>query len=68
MKTEEYLSWQEVFPVKKQKPKEPTKTTTLRIPVSLWKRIQHQAIEENKGIAELILFAVTEHLKKGESR
>jgi hypothetical protein len=62
-----YLPWQEVA-MTKQKAKEPTKTTTLRMPVSLWKRIQHQAIEENKGIAELILFAVSEHLKKGESR
>jgi hypothetical protein len=54
--------------MKKQKSKEPTITTTLRMPKSLWQRIQHQAIDEGKGIAELILFAVSEHLRKGETR
>ncbi len=49
--------------MKKQKPKEPIVTTTLRMPRPLWKRIQHRAIDEQRGIAELILHAVTEYLK-----
>jgi hypothetical protein len=51
--------------MKKPKPKEPVITTTLRMPKSLWQQIQHQAIDEGKGIAELILDAVREHLKGG---
>jgi len=52
----------------KSKPKEEIVRTTLRMPRPLWERVQHRAIDENKGISELILQAVTEYLKRGESR
>jgi hypothetical protein len=50
---------------KKPDSKEPIVTTTLRMPKSLWQQVQHSAIDENKGIAELILDSVREHLKGG---
>lgn len=49
--------------MKKPKPKEPITVTTLRMPTSLWRQVQHRAIDEGKGIAEFILDAVREHLK-----
>lgn len=51
----------------KGKPKEIVRTT-LRMPRPLWEKVQHRAIDEHKGISELILQAVTEYLKKGDSR
>jgi hypothetical protein len=51
--------------MKKPKPKE-TVTTTLRMPRPLWLQIQHAAIDQGKGIAELILHAVGEYLKGGK--
>jgi hypothetical protein len=50
------------------KPKEEIVRTTLRMPRPLWEKVQHRAIDEHKGIAELVLDAVVEYLKKGGSR
>ena len=45
-------------------PKEEIVKTTLRIPKPLWEKVQHRAIDENKGIAELITQAIVDYLKK----
>jgi hypothetical protein len=47
------------------KPKEEIVRTTIRMPRPLWEKLQHRAIDERKGIAELVLQACSDYLKKG---
>ena len=45
--------------------KEPTLRATLRLPASLWKQVQHHAIDQHMPAAELVTRALAEYFKKG---
>jgi hypothetical protein len=52
----------------KKKPKEELIMTTARIPRQFWAKVRARAFEEKIGTGDLIIRALAEYLKKGESR
>jgi predicted DNA binding CopG/RHH family protein len=49
------------------KQKEPLARATMRLPVSLWKAVQHRAIEQDISLQELVARALEQYLKGGRS-
>jgi len=45
------------------KPKERVARATMRLPESLWKRVQHRAIDEGIQLQELVRRALEQYLK-----
>ena len=44
---------------------EPLSRVTMRLPQSLWDKVQHRAIDEHTSLSELVARALTEYLKRG---
>jgi hypothetical protein len=41
-------------------------TSTLRLPVSLWERVKHLAIDKRLSMAQVLVFAVEQYLDREE--
>jgi hypothetical protein len=51
--------------MKRDKPKEETIATTVRVERSFWGKVRNRAFEEGIGTGELIIRALKQYLEKG---
>jgi hypothetical protein len=49
-------------------PNEEVHTSTLRLPVSLWQRINHLAIDKRLSMTQAIMFAIEEYCDRAEKK